>query len=608
MDSRVSERPLHDTQIYQANEERQHWILFAVVLTIILIFGFVVFLLTNQTFRNGLDSHIIIGLNATSLALILACAYFFAFRYFEDLFYLFIAIGWLANASYLPFEFLFDSRCGPPSFEISHCYQFALRTYALSFVSSVAFYLATLTKRGGSPSYSPLTIIGSWAAGIIVFMAGSYAILQYIWSASPSESFAFRFMAYATPGAIFSAYGLVRVGNHISGVVKLSQTTRDATLRLLSLTFYCYAFLQLAYPFKIFLLEASPVIFPSLFVIGFAIKITNGYCLVKVLLQVKYPEFVRAKSEVEELQERLGRQSQLAALGAIAASIEHDMKTPLSGISTKLVAMRNRYSDKKILWYINKLELDKNRIAAIAKVVPFMRGAEDFYNRDRFMGRVPINEVVNLAIRVVKIEMSLDTKKFFFRINPGPDGKPQHKNMEYFVRAYTPMLEQMVVNLFKNGIEAIKETGRDRGVITIRINAIRGGTGEVTPGRPLKEKYVKWVRVEIEDNGCGIPEENISKLTTLFTTKHDRKPNGGIGLFIANRLLKVHEGYMEINSKEGKGTTVSIYLPEWDAYQEYALKYPAGSAPDDLPDEDLEPLALSLNEQPDHAVSIDETG
>jgi signal transduction histidine kinase len=587
------DRPLHDVRAYQMNEERRQWISFAILTTIIMIGGFLVFLFAYyDQIKPGVDRKILTGLYGSTLALILACAYFFAFRFFDNLFYLFVSIGWLANAGYLPFEFLFDSKCDPTHPITSACLEFSLYTYAISFVSSISFYTSTLTKPRDISSYSVTTVLGLWSTVVIAFTVVGYLLLNYVWPTSDAE---FKFAVYTIPGSLFSAHGLLRVGQYITGVLKHSKGGRDLTLKILSWTFYTYAVLQLTYPFKIYFIKADVNwIFHCFFIAAFAIKLTSVYCLVKVLLTVKYPEFVQAKSEVEALQERLNRQSELAALGAIAASIEHDMKTPLSGISTKLETMRRLYPDGKIRRYIEKLEIDKNRIAAIAKVVPFMRGNEDFYNRDRFMGKVSINELINLAIRAVKVEMSLDTEKFFFRINP--DARAIHKNTEHFVRAYTPMLEQMVVNLFKNGIEAIKETGKDRGVITIRVNTARTIPEAAAAGYNLK-KFAKWVRVEIEDNGCGIAQENMSRLTSLFTTKNDRKPNGGIGLFIARRLIKIHDGCMGISSVVGKGTIVTFYLPEWEAYQNYVLGHPATVEEDYDLDNDLAMLDASSDER-----------
>jgi signal transduction histidine kinase len=593
MATSLSDKPLHDTQAYQAGEERAQWIVFAVVLTILLLIGFIGFLFFYRgEFKTTLDGPAIIGLNAPTLALILACAYLFAFRYFENLFYLFIAIGWLANAFYLPFEFLFDSRCGPKGFDISQCYVFAQHTYALSFVSSLAFYLATLTKRRTNSSYSPLVVISGWGLGILALTIIGLQIFTKVWA----QSFAVRFFAFSTPGVVFSAYGLVRVGRHIRGVLNVPETTSDQTIRVLAFTFYCYSFLQLAYPFKLLLIEArADWIFISFFLIAVGIKFTNGYCLVKVLLQVKYPEFVQAKSELEIMQDRLKRRSQLAALGVISAVIEHDMKTPLAGISTRLVTLRRFYADSKARKYIDELEVDRNRLSAIAKIVPFLRGAQEYYERDRFMGRVSIYELIDRAIAAVKVEWGLNTEKFFFRINPDVNGRPQPRKIDLFVRAYTPMIEQMVVNLFKNGIEAIRETGKDTGVFTIRINAIRDVPKDVAVQNQLRQ-FTRWARVEIEDTGCGIPPENLPKLTSLFTTKKDRKPNSGIGLFIARILIKIHDGCMDIKSVPAEGTTVFLYLPEWDAYQEFVMLNPESIKSTYDFDEDITALEIPTDE------------
>lgn len=601
MNNPGDDQPLHDVQAYQVSEERHQWIFFAILTIILMAGGLLVFLSAYhgqvQTVFNG---GIVLGLTASILALLLAFAYFIAFRFFDDLFYLFLSIGWLSNACYLPCELLFGSQCAEISHVSEDCFKFFLHVFALSFASSLAFYASTLVKRESASSLSPAILICFWIAGTAAFIGVSYIIFHFVWLTS---NYILKFVAYTAPGALFASYGLFRVGRHITSALKTPKMSSSRTLTILSFTFYFYALLQLAYPWRVFFIEVNfSGIFKSFFFIAFVIKFTNVYCLVKVLLTVKYPEFVQQQSELEALHERLNRQSQLVAIGAIAASIEHDMKTPLAGISTKLETMRKLYSDGKIREYIEKLEADKNRIAAIAKVVPFMRGAEDFYDRDKFMDKVSMNKVVNLAIKAVKVEMSLDTDKFFFRVNP--EVRPALRDVEHFTRAYVPMMEQMVVNLFKNAIEAIRDDGRDRGVIVIRIATVKAVPHETADGYNLKG-FARWVRVDVEDNGCGIPEENLPKLTSLFTTKNDRKPNGGIGLYIARRLIKIHDGCMGIRSVKDKGTTVTFYLPEWEAYQAYALGTPgAVKQAYEFDDEDIEAIHTSEGDpQETHAVT-----
>lgn len=159
-------------------------------------------------------------------------------------------------------------------------------------------------------------------------------------------------------------------------------------------------------------------------------------------------------------------------------------------------------------------------------------------------------EIVHRAVRSLKNEMGwlkrVDAKSFI-----------KIRGREVFVRAYVPMFEQLVVNVIKNGLEAIEEAGRERGVISINV-----GTTEL-----MGSKYSRWVGVEIEDNGIGIPEENMDKLTALFTTRGDRKASSGIGLFIGKKIVDIHKGRIHFESKAGVGTKVTLLLPEFSALQ-----------------------------------------
>lgn len=110
------------------------------------------------------------------------------------------------------------------------------------------------------------------------------------------------------------------------------------------------------------------------------------------------------------------------------------------------------------------------------------------------------------------------------------------------------MVEQAIFNVLKNAIEAIREARREHGVVSIgvRIDA----SNEI-------------LRLDVRDNGCGIDETSIPHLTTLFTTKASKKANSGIGLFITQRILKLHSGKLEIASVVGTGSTVSLCFPKW---------------------------------------------
>lgn len=108
------------------------------------------------------------------------------------------------------------------------------------------------------------------------------------------------------------------------------------------------------------------------------------------------------------------------------------------------------------------------------------------------------------------------------------------------IRADAEQLKQVLLNLLINSGQAMTSGGR----IIIR-------TGVETPGK---------VTVSVADNGCGIPPEHIEK---IFDPFYSTKPAGtGLGLAVVNRIINEHSGTIVMKSEPGKGTTVTIQLPE----------------------------------------------
>jgi signal transduction histidine kinase len=101
-------------------------------------------------------------------------------------------------------------------------------------------------------------------------------------------------------------------------------------------------------------------------------------------------------------------------------------------------------------------------------------------------------------------------------------------------------LQQVCTNLILNAIQAMPEGGR----LTLRTSADNGR-----------------LKIEVQDTGCGISPENMRKLfTPFFTTKREVK-GVGLGLAVAYGIIQRHQGRIEVQSKEGEGTTFTIYLP-----------------------------------------------
>jgi len=266
--------------------------------------------------------------------------------------------------------------------------------------------------------------------------------------------------------------------------------------------------------------------------------------LIKRIKQI----FKYRKIDIDELiednrrmKEMLERRSALEDLGALAASLEHDIKNPLGVLESDIGTMKSKFqSNPEVLSWLARLEAQKRRIYAATGIIPIVRVDADF--NEKFVSKVSIRDLINGCVKTVKNEVN--TKDVSFLV------LRQHKassNKEYFVPAYAPLLQQVFINILKNSIEAIHESKRERGVINVELK--------------LDSESNHLLHIEISDNGCGIPPENISKLTSLFTTKGDRRPNSGIGLYIANRIMQIHRGKLEIKSKPGEGTVALLTLP-----------------------------------------------
>jgi two-component system NtrC family sensor kinase len=107
-------------------------------------------------------------------------------------------------------------------------------------------------------------------------------------------------------------------------------------------------------------------------------------------------------------------------------------------------------------------------------------------------------------------------------------------------------LEQVLINLFLNAIDAMEQGG------TLSVSTSATLAGAVKEDQPM-------VAVQITDQGCGIEKENIKKIfNPFFTTKSD---GVGLGLSISSRLVEENGGRIEVESEPGRGTRFSVLLP-----------------------------------------------
>jgi signal transduction histidine kinase len=95
-------------------------------------------------------------------------------------------------------------------------------------------------------------------------------------------------------------------------------------------------------------------------------------------------------------------------------------------------------------------------------------------------------------------------------------------------------------------------------ILNILLNAVQSMEGRGTVDIRVDEER-DYYRIEIEDKGCGISEENANRVfDPFFTTK---EKGSGLGLPIVKKIIEGHRGTIAIRSREGEGTKVELRLP-----------------------------------------------
>lgn len=233
--------------------------------------------------------------------------------------------------------------------------------------------------------------------------------------------------------------------------------------------------------------------------------------------------------EIKATQGQLIQAEKLSSLGQMAASIAHEINNPVAGVLvyTQLLAKKiagDTISKEKALDYLGKMGSELTRSSKLIRnLLDFARQSEPS------LTKVNINEVVDRAFNLVGHQANLQNIEVIKEFNPS---LPK-------VMADYDQLQQVCANLILNAIQAMPEGG----TLTLRTSA---GDSQL--------------KMEVQDTGCGISQENMRKLFTPFFSTKEKGKGVGLGLAVAYGIIQRHQGRIEVQSEEGKGTTFTVYL------------------------------------------------
>ena len=229
----------------------------------------------------------------------------------------------------------------------------------------------------------------------------------------------------------------------------------------------------------------------------------------------------------KQAEEWLHRVERLASIGTLAAGIAHEINNPLGAMTLSLGIARRALAQKQfhvVEEAIAGLEADIFRCSRIVKSMLQ-------FSRQEASPKWPCNvaDVVRRA-RDLTRRQSL-SEGVTVRLHQ--DGPPP------FAAINPTEMEQVLVNLISNAVQA----SRKGQAVTVTTRTEEG-----------------IVRILVEDSGCGMRPEEISRMfDPFFTTKQD-EGRTGLGLSMTYGIIKSHGGNIEVTSAPGKGTAITILL------------------------------------------------
>ena len=253
--------------------------------------------------------------------------------------------------------------------------------------------------------------------------------------------------------------------------------------------------------------------------------------------------FVAVKSDITEtnrLKALETRATRLESMGVIAGQVAHDFNNLLAPIIGYPSFIKEKLpSDHVTIKYINAIETAAINIAEINQDLLTL-GRRAHYNLEPLNLNLILSQTIN---SLVSQDSNISVKTHFC-------------DDLMVVKGGIAQLSRVFTNLIVNAKDAMD----NKGLLTITTENYYLDSQRISNVLVPKGEYVK---VTISDTGKGISEEIISKLfEPFFTTKTtDAKRGSGLGLSVVNSVIKDHNGFIDVESKVGEGTSFYIYFP-----------------------------------------------
>jgi PAS domain S-box-containing protein len=246
-------------------------------------------------------------------------------------------------------------------------------------------------------------------------------------------------------------------------------------------------------------------------------------------------------TERKRLESQFLRSQRMESIGRLVGGIAHDLGNLLMPITLGVKVLRRRLqqTDEKIEKTLSMIQKSAERGGnMVEQVLAFARGVE--------------GERVALQIDAIVEEIEGITDETFPETidvrTAIADDLPQ-------VVGDATQIQQVLMNLCVNARDAMP----DGGTLSIDVRPVE--LGEEEAQRTLDAEPGRYVCVRVQDTGTGMPDEVVDKIFEPFFSTKEEGDGTGLGLSTAYSIVQSHDGFIDVASEEGEGTTFWVYLP-----------------------------------------------
>jgi two-component system, sporulation sensor kinase E len=211
-----------------------------------------------------------------------------------------------------------------------------------------------------------------------------------------------------------------------------------------------------------------------------------------------------------------------SVIGQLAAAVAHEIRNPLTSLKgfVQLMQITKKADEKHLSVMLSEIE----RINLISGEMLILGKQPDIV-----FGHEEVNDIIRQVLVLMEAQANLDNVKIeFVPAKAGP----------LYVNADQNQLKQVLINIIKNGVEAIEGSG------LVKVETYREQNRAV---------------ITVKDNGAGMEQERIDHLGEPFYSTKEK--GTGLGLAVCKKIIERHQGEISYQSEKGKGTTVTISLP-----------------------------------------------